>query len=424
MKINHKRVFWISLAVGWLFDLLFWGKALGISFPLFVFAAIAAGVWAARKDGVQLHRMSWWLLVPIAFFAVMSAVRLEPFTGFLDRTMALFFMTLLANSFQGGRWPFYRLRDHFLRFASLAGATLSRWTKLIAEGRSEDKNGSRQLKAVLRGLLLAVPVFFLFGGLLASADAVFAEYFEDLLELLQLEDLMEYIRRGIVILIVAMGVFGVFYQAMVSSKDEKLPGERIKLARFLGFTETVMALGTAILLFAAFVGIQFRYFFFGEANIAVNGFTYAEYARRGFFELVVVAVLSLALLFGLSTFAKRESGQQQRIFSGAGIVLVALVAVILVSAFLRLSLYEQAYGFTRLRTYAHVFMIWLGVLLAATAALETLRRSDRFALALLLAATGFTASLNILNVDAFITRANIEHAFAFEAEDTIAPGRF
>ena len=98
-------------------------------------------------------------------------------------------------------------------------------------------------------------------------------------------------------------------------------------------------------------------------------------------------------------------------------LLVALVGVMLVSAYQRLVLYETAYGFTRLRTYTHVFMIWLGALLAVVVLLDLLRKERTIALAMALAALGFGISLTILNVDGFIVRQNITRAVRGEDLD-------
>ncbi len=90
--------------------------------------------------------------------------------------------------------------------------------------------------------------------------------------------------------------------------------------------------------------------------------------------------------------------------------MVALVGVMLVSAFQRLLLYEAAYGFSRLRMYTHIFMIWLGVLLAVVVVLELLRRERLFPLAALLASIGFAATLVLINVDGSIVRQNVRRA--------------
>jgi hypothetical protein len=210
------------------------------------------------------------------------------------------------------------------------------------------------------------------------------------------------------IVIIAYALSGVFLHASTQSDDEHLPSVgKPFIPQFLGFTEADIVLGSLIVLFTAFVIVQFRYFFGGQANITISGYTYAEYARRGFGELVVVAFISLILFLGLSAVVKRQNATQRRVFSGLGLLLVALVGVMLFSAFQRLVLYETAYGFTRLRAYTHVFMLWLGVLLAAVVVIDLLRKERAFALAMVLASIGFAASITIMNVDGFIVRHNV-----------------
>jgi hypothetical protein len=78
---------------------------------------------------------------------------------------------------------------------------------------------------------------------------------------------------------------------------------------------------------------------------------------------------------------------------------------------------EEAYGFTRLRTYPHVFMVWLGILLLVIVILEASGRQRAFALATMLAIVGFTATLTLVNVDALIARINLERAAAGQPLD-------
>ncbi len=175
--------------------------------------------------------------------------------------------------------------------------------------------------------------------------------------------------------------------------------------------------GGVILLFASFVVIQFQYFFSGQANISLEGFTYAEYARRGFGELVGVASLSIVLLKGLSIATKKVTDGQQRIFSTLSSGQVALVLVMLVSAFQRLSLYESAYGFTRLRAYSHTLIIWLGIFLLAYLMMEIFKRQRHFINVSLLVIAGFSLTLGVLGVDALIARKNIERSMQGEPLD-------
>jgi hypothetical protein len=180
--------------------------------------------------------------------------------------------------------------------------------------------------------------------------------------------------------------------------------------RVLGFPEAVTVLASVNMLFAAFVGVQFRYFFGGQATVVADGLTYAEYARRGFGELVVVAGVSLALHLALAGLTRRESARQRWTFTILAAALTGLVLVILASAFQRLLLYEQAFGFTRLRTVVHVFIVWLGLLLVALLVLELADRVRLFLLASLIAVVGFAATLNVLGVDQLIARHNLARA--------------
>jgi hypothetical protein len=179
---------------------------------------------------------------------------------------------------------------------------------------------------------------------------------------------------------------------------------------FLAFAESAVVLSSMTILFLLFVIVQFRYFFGGRINIGAAGFTYSEYARRGFSELIIVAFISLVVILGLSTVTRRETDRQRWIFSGLSIAIVVLVIVILVSAYQRLNLAIDWHGFSRLRLYPRVFLIWIGILLVAVIVLETLRRERYFALAAVLAAIGFAISLSLINVDASIVRRNVLRA--------------
>ncbi|MCW5875654.1 MAG: DUF4173 domain-containing protein [Anaerolineales bacterium] len=407
-KAKLLLVFPVSLALGWLFDFLFWGRDTGLSVPLYIGLLLAAGFWLARRSGLKPARQALWLLLPIALLALVSLWRAEPLSIALSRWAALGLLALLALSFLGGLWPRYGFGDYVIKLLGLLPLGLG---AMHSNGAAPQRGGLARLLPVARGLLLALPLLAFLSILLASGDAYFAEWLEALLT--HFERLPEFLFRGFLVLLVAYALAAAYSYALERSRAQTLLGEKEPWARpFIGFSEAVTVLVSVNLLLGVFVFIQFRYFFGGLANIVEGpgGFTFAEYARRGFGELVVVSVTLLGFFMVLSALARREPGRQQRWFSGLGILLFGLVAVVLASAFQRLLLLEQAYGFSRLRTYPHVFMVWLGLLLLAVVVLESLGRRRAFALAVLAASLGFVLSLPLLNVDAFIVRANIAHA--------------
>ncbi len=170
----------------------------------------------------------------------------------------------------------------------------------------------------------------------------------------------------------------------------------------------MIVLGAVDLLFALFVVVQFRYLFGGEANITAAGYTYADYARNGFGELVWVAFLGMGFIMALGYFGKRGESRQRSWFNGLSTGLVVMLGVILVSAWQRLLLYEGAYGFTELRTYTHVFIPWLALHLVVFLFLLFRGNLRRFAPFAALGTLGFVVTLNLLNVHAFIVRQNVK----------------
>jgi hypothetical protein len=432
VRMKRANILWIiALALGWFFDFLFWKHAPGINFAIYVVLCLTGGFLALTWNGIKPNWKSLLLLVPILFFAAMSAIRMEPMSLFLAYAFSLTLLSILAVSYLGGRWLLYSLADYVSNSFKLVGSMIARPFIFLSDQRKqaadlEKANGSpapahkgwKRTWAVLRGLLIALPIVAILAGLLSSADLIFAARLDEFVQLFRLEKLPEYIFRAIYILVGAYALAGVFLHAGFKSQDEKLVGvEKPLVPAFLGFTEAAIVLGAVNLLFAIFVFIQFQYFFGGQTNIGVEGYTYAEYARRGFGELVGVAVISLLLFLGLSAIVKRQDSTQRWIFSGLGLLLVALVGVMLTSAFQRLVLYETVYGFTRLRTYTHVFMIWLGILLAVVVVLDLLHKERAFALAMVLASIGFGVSLTLINVDAFIVRHNVARAVQGETLD-------
>jgi hypothetical protein len=414
MKTNPNKLWLIVLALGWLFDLLFWEQSLGINFAIFWTIALICSFYLLTSDGLRPPHTSLILLPVFIIFAIATFLRAEPMTAFLAYTFTLLTLTIFTITYLGGRWFQYTLTDFLAKTFSLFASLLARPLSFSIEVRKAQteagiKPAKYNLMPIVRGLVIALPIVAIFASLLSSADVIFGQRLNNFVEIFNLENLPEYIFRLIYILVIGYALAGIVLHAANESKDEKLIGEdKPTIPPFLGFVESSIILGSVVILFTAFVVIQFQYFFGGETNINIEGYTYAEYARNGFGELVAVAFFALLMLLTLSSITKRETELQRKIYSSFGVALVVLLLVMLFSAFQRLNLYEAVYGFSRVRTYTHVFLIWLGLLLVATIVLEILRKERNFAIALLLASFGFAISLPILNVDAFIVNQNIK----------------
>ena len=86
----------------------------------------------------------------------------------------------------------------------------------------------------------------------------------------------------------------------------------------LGSIEAATVLWLVVALFAAFVVLQLAYLFGGRDTLSVAGLTYSDYARRGFFELVAVAVLAGTLVVALDlAVARPRAGAAGRVARAA-----------------------------------------------------------------------------------------------------------
>ncbi len=417
---------WVGLGLGWAVDLLFWKKRFGISYAIFVVLILAGSLFLAKREKKRIPAVNFVLIAAILATTALAVFRMEPVTRFVNVVASLMLILLLNATFLDGYWLFFRIKDVFLRFLELlfVSAT-SRAAQLFAvfqkKGNPDAENDTKHrwkasIIPVLRGILLAFPILLVFTALLASADPIFNDYIRSFLNIFKIENLSEYIFRLFYILVLAYIFTGLLLHGIQETGNKARPDPRKPwMSPFLGWTETAIILYAVDLLFLGFVSIQFRYFFGGEANINAAGYTYAEYARRGATELIMVAILALMLYLTLETISRRQ--KHKPAFSFGSVALLGLVLVILVSSYQRLLLYEEAYGFTEIRTRTHIFIFWLAGLLIATAVLEILQHSERFFPALLTACLGFSLTLGLINMEGFIVQKNVQRTYLSQELD-------
>ncbi|MBA3853156.1 MAG: hypothetical protein C0503_02005, partial [Gemmatimonas sp.] len=140
------------------------------------------------------------------------------------------------------------------------------------------------------GAIVAFPVLLMVTGLLASADPLFAGFLDEAGALLD-TTMAEHIG---VTLATAWISAGALRGSLVPLA---IDGARFRKTWELPLSTFLPALGGLTLLLSAWIGLQVRAMFGGAAYVAAtSGVTVAEYARNGFFELIVIAGMVLAVL--------------------------------------------------------------------------------------------------------------------------------
>jgi uncharacterized protein DUF4153 len=255
----------------------------------------------------------------------------------------------------------------------------------------------------LRAGTLALVLVVVFGALFVSADAAFAQLIDELapdppvLGTLPLRALI-----GLAAAVIAGGL------ALSVGRGTRLspwPPPRKAFAPI----EWGLGLGALVMLFAAFVAVQFVVLFGGRDHVPETaGLTYAEYAREGFGQLLVVAVLAGGVIAASWRWAHVDHARDKLLLHALLAALCCLTIVIVIAALHRLDLYVDAFGATRLRLIAAVACTWIGgvITLMLVAVLsgrhEWLPRAS-------VALTAVTAvALTLANPDARIAERNVD----------------
>ncbi|MEC0089045.1 DUF4153 domain-containing protein [Paenibacillus macquariensis] len=358
---------------------LFYGNLFGVSYPIFIGLLYWYMLYNAKDQIVQSSWLGWVLFGSILLLSLTYALFQNPFFYVLNFVVipSLFFVHM-AYVLSEKRPVWYKPQvigvalEHLIIQSLRHVPTAFR----IVKPKSSSTVGERHktvIGKVLIGLAIAMPLLMVVISLLSSADGVFDQFISRIPNVMSNFSVDKGIFRFVWVCIVCVLLFGYLWGFIDSKKYEwghgKEPDRVDKDAAVDSFKIVLDPIITATVLIAInivyvlFVILQFSYLFGAWEGTLPQGASYAEYARSGFFELMVVTAINFVLLMGTLVFNAKEQGLLQRINNVMLYILVVCSCVMLYSAYTRLVLYEEAYGYTYIRFLVHAFMIFLGILL-------------------------------------------------------------
>mgnify|MGYP003860967989 CR=1 FL=1 len=393
----------VALVIGLLGDHLLrapqWG--FNVALGLATMAAAAFVVSMRLPDQKERSETVRWPWLGAAFFAAMWAVRdSEPLLA-MDVLAALSLACL----------PLIRGGNRGLReagVADLVAAAVGTAWRTATGGADLVRNiGSvpvawRTVVAVGVGLLVAIPAVLIFSALFASADPLFDKAVRSLVGV-KLGSILSHLLLTVVLTWLAAGYLWT-HAAPRPLAPPSLPAVR------LGPVQVMMLLGATALVFALFVAVQAGSLFGGEAFVRnQTGLTYAEYARRGFFQMIFAAGLSLPLVYAASFAAGPEGARSTTALRTLMAAQLGLTALVLASAVWRLGLYMRAYGLTEDRLYGGAVLLWIAVIIAVFVITVLRGRPTGAVFGTIVAAVVVLAVLNLVNPAALVARYNLSH---------------
>ena len=239
-------------------------------------------------------------------------------------------------------------------------------------------------------------------------DQVFNHFIGQIPNIFRGTSIDEFMVRSLLVIMVSCAVFSYFWSLFNSNRAVSQAASQYQKTN--GFIDAVTVVTILILmdiLYIIFISIQFSYLFGSLSYGLPESFTYAQYARRGFFELIAVTLINLLILLGGINFIKSSGKIVDKTAKVLNCVLIGCTLIMLFSAHFRMSLYEEAYGYTYLRVLTHAFMLYLFVLFTITVYKIWKDRLSLLKSYIIVSIVAYTL-INYVNVDAIIVSNNIQ----------------
>lgn len=411
-QLNKKNGFILvlSLLVAVLYDVLFYDKIAGISYPIFIILLYAVMYQNMRKFLLKRWCFQCFLTLPVLALSLTylfySNQVLRTINSLLIPVMLVAHILLITEKKQYDwfRWGFSKDILHGLLVRPVAH--ISKIVHLIPKltGKDNERTKYSIIKRVLVGIFLSLPVLVIVIALLSSADLVFSNIVDKALSNINFADIInQMLLIGFITVLAGSYLWGLTYSArdQVCCQDVNPKLDEVGVLTGLCLLNIV---------YGVFSYIQFAYLFGSLSNLLPEGFTYAEYARRGFFELVVVAIVNVAIVLGSLNLTKISGVLPGRIFKILNGGLVASTLVMLFSSFVRMYLYEEVYGYTYLRVFTHEFMLMLFFMLCITLYRVWSGKLNLAKWYIVISLISYVL-VNYINVDVFIAQKNMERYY-------------
>jgi len=333
-------------------------NASGITYPFFVVGTLCFFFFSMQKLGVPYKKNSVFYIVSAVLLGISNCMTTSPQILFINKCgiFLLTFTMMLHTVYNDSSW---NIPKYFAAIFQTIGTCFCclfhPFSDMISyfDAKKEEKSTKKSVfLPVLIGAAIAVPLLFIMTLLLASADAVFDKILSTLIETFNVWTIIKILFLMTVVFFCSYAVFAALCKKNIkeSSKERTL------------FDPIIAIVTTALLcvLYVFFSVIQVLYLFIGNMELPA-GYTYASYAREGFFQLLAVCIINFVIVL-VCLYLFRENN----ILRGILTMICGCTFIMIFSSALRMLLYIDTYALTFLRVLvlwalAVIFLLMAGV---------------------------------------------------------------
>ena len=330
-------------------------------------AIISAAIIYLKKKECEFSRFNKLLAALLYVFSIVFSITANTLIKDLD----VVFLIGAGAYFVYSVGASNRNIDRFLPYAMCKAVFEFPFSHFGTQGKITSDMLSNSKKAsnaryILIGLLITVPLTAVVAALLMSADDGLERMLNGIFDKTFGNDFWENTLQLIIALPCSMYLFGLFYsnahRNALNALDEQACTQKMYNMRFLSNLIVYTAVTPICVLYVLFFISQAGYFLSAFTNSLPEGFTYADYARRGFFELFAIALINLGVTCFMSLFSKKAGREKPFALKFYSVMMSVFTLILIATAMSKMIMYINRYGLTALRFYTSWFMVLLAII--------------------------------------------------------------
>ncbi len=333
-------------------------NASGITYPFFVAGTLCCFFFSMKKLGVPFKKSSIFYMTGMILLGISNCMTASPQILLMNKCgiFLLSLILMLHTVYDDRRWDFAKYFSAVFRTTgSFFGCLLCPFGDMVSyfNAQKQEKPAKKNyFLPVLIGLAIALPLLFFMTLLLTSADAVFENILSSLIDARNIWNMVE------ICFLMAVVFFSSY--AILSALCKKEVSEKIEEKKRFDAVIAIVITSLLCLLYMAFSMVQILYLFIGNMELPEN-YTYASYAREGFFQLLAVSIINFLLVL-LCLHLFQESKTLRIILT----MICGCTFIMIFSSAFRMLLYIDTYSLTFLRLFvlwalAVIFLLMAGV---------------------------------------------------------------
>ncbi len=401
----------LTFVCGYLFVWLIRPEGLGFGVTLFTFIFCGITLLYLKKRAVLIPRQShlWLALILLSAlnFSLFSNVSLQFINLLFLMGFTVYWIAVLNATRLEKKIGNYFLPDMVNQLFHVPFRNFGCASKII-KGTAVKNKKSKVLLASVCGALAMIPILWVVISLLIQADEAFQIMMQQLISSVG-ELFVNFLLRLLPAFLVGSYLFGLQYGNIEKRHLDSITAEKAlnysQNCKKLPAAASITALCLLCGVYLIFFGTQAVSLFSAFSSQIPNGITYAEYARRGFFELCKVAFINLGVLAVSSVFTAKNN-TEHKVLRSISVFLSIETLLLITTAISKMVLYINSYGLTQKRVYTSCFMIVLFAVFCILIAAQF--KKINLTKGIVLVCTACFMVLCYANVDGFIAKYNID----------------